>query len=372
MALRKGYSVYQRSGQSTWTVKWTDGEGRCRYTLGIHTKAAAGIVGRAKAAEADLVRCGVLDPSALKIAGALREPIETHSKAWLEFLRNKGNTESYVEHQGIRVNRLFDIAKVGTLRMLDSDGIQAALATIAKKSSPQTARHYHTALKGFVRWCLRSNRLRFNPIAAVARPNAAGETFSRYPLSDSEVSALLDVAGSRGFESGVSGKDWSWFDRIMAYTGLRVSEARSLKPESFNLDIGMLTLEAAYSKHRKQDEIPLRADFVELIRPWLASKPPGEKLFPFPRGADLPRVFLKDCATAGIESPDGVKLGMHSFRRWFITHAVRAGGLADAQSAARHSTPALTKKYADLTRADRDKTLSGLPPVNPPIEASPV
>ena len=49
--------------------------------------------------------------------------------------------------------------------------------------------------------------------------------------------------------------------RLAVETGLRAGELRSLKVASFDLDHCTLTLEAAYSKHRRQDTIPFAARY---------------------------------------------------------------------------------------------------------------
>ena len=61
-------------------------------------------------------------------------------------------------------------------------------------------------------------------------------------------------------------------------TGLRAGELASLTAESFDLDANQptVTVEAAYSKHRRRDVLPLRSDLVVLLRPFvshLRSKP---------------------------------------------------------------------------------------------------
>jgi integrase len=154
--------------------------------------------------------------------------------------------------------------------------------------------------------------------------------------------------------------------RIMANTGFRRNEAASLTPESFALDDPEqphIIVEAAYSKRRKRDTQPITREFAELLRPWLAGRSVAKPVIDFPKWMNLERVFRADCEAAGIEPVDGEILGVHSLRRFYITSVVRSAGLAVGQDLARHSTPALTKKYADLDMTDYRKGLAGLPPV---------
>ncbi len=65
-------------------------------------------------------------------------------------------------------------------------------------------------------------------------------------------------------------------------TGLRKNELASLTPRSFRLDgkPATVTVEAAFSKHRRKDVLPLHPALVGMLREWLAGMPEGEKLFP--------------------------------------------------------------------------------------------
>jgi integrase len=327
-------------------------------------KGVAHEVGRAMAVEADRVRGGVIDESRAKAAAAGRTDIWEHFVAWDAHLMNKGNTPKHSMQHRNRVEVLLELAGVSVLAEIAPERIQAALTQI---KTPQTARGYLTALRGFVRWCCRTGRLSADPIAAVERPAVAGKTFRRQPISEDELEALLRVTATREARTPFCGVDRAMYYRLMAYTGLRRSEALSLTPESFmGLARGIVSyvvVEAAYSKHRRRDEIPLRRDLADLLRNWLKDKDANQGVFHVSRWANLNRIFHADCAAAGILPAPGMRLGIHSLRRFFITAVVRAGGLAVGQELARHLTLALTKEYTDLGMTDLEKGLAGLPPI---------
>jgi Phage integrase family len=69
--------------------------------------------------------------------------------------------------------------------------------------------------------------------------------------------------------------------RLAVSTGLRASELRSLTPESFDLDAEQpaVAVASAYSKRRRQDLQPIRADLAGLLRPWLARRPVAVPVF---------------------------------------------------------------------------------------------
>ena len=64
-------------------------------------------------------------------------------------------------------------------------------------------------------------------------------------------------------------------------TGFRRSELASLTPRSFadGGDPPTLTVEAAYSKHRRLDVLPLHPELIAVLPEWLAGLSPDEPLF---------------------------------------------------------------------------------------------
>ncbi len=363
---RKGYSVFSRG--KTFTVAWVDGSGNRKTKGGFKIRKTAEEVGRSKANDADRVRGGVVSIEEQRVTEARRENVAHHVKKWQKVLRDKGNTETHVQTSTNRVTALFRV--MGTVRLVDlqPEKVQTALAEIGRTSSPNTARHYLTALRGFVKWCMETDKLLYSPIRGVKRPTIAGDTFTRRPISIEEFGKLLIATRIRKAKAPIHGVERARFYEVLANTGFRKGEALSLVPESFALDGDdpFVVVAAAYSKRRRRDEQLVSPDFAASIRPWLATKEPRKPIFAFPRRMGFERIFRGDCKAAGITvrgKKGGEILGLHSLRRLAITSVGRAAGLAVAQTFARHSTPTLTKKYMDLTSHDLRKGLSGLPKV---------
>jgi Phage integrase family len=174
---------------------------------------------------------------------------------------------------------------------------------------------------------------------------------------------------------------------------LRANELRSLTRSSFSLegDEPTVTVEAAYSKRRREDELPLRPETVCLLRTHLAKKLPSAKAFNFPRKEDTADMLRADLAAArakwideATQSADrveregssmlayrdhaGLVADFHSLRHTFISNLARAGVHPKlAQSLARHSDINLTmSRYTHTTRGEQHEALAALPELTRP------
>jgi len=182
---------------------------------------------------------------------------------------------------------------------------------------------------------------------------------------------LIRVAEAQGSPEayGMSGAERGAVYRLAIGTGFRANEIRSLTPESFDLDATppTVTVEAAFSKHKKEDEQPIRNDLAAFLRPWLADKAPGATVFPLhDKTAKMLRV---DLARAEIPYKDasGRVFDFHALRGQFITALVMSGAkMKVAQDLARHSDPKLTYNvYSHLSISDKTEALDGLPGTTP-------
>jgi hypothetical protein len=115
--------------------------------------------------------------------------------------------------------------------------------------------------------------------------------------------------------------------------------------------------------------LPLHPSLVALLRPWLASKPAAERVWPgnWAKGKQAGLMLRHDLEVAGIPYVDesGRYGDFHALRHTFITNMVKSGVPPKAaQSLARHSTIDLTMNvYTTLTVNDQASALASLPPI---------
>ena len=233
----------------------------------------------------------------------------------------------------------------------------------------QTFNFYVQAIKQFCRWMVKERRASESPVAHLEGLNVKTDRRRRRrALSIDEVHRLLAAAHDGPQRGGMSGPERALLYRVALETGLRANELRSLTRASFDLNGAppTVTVEAAYSKHRREDVLPLRPDMAAVLRTCLARKVSTASAFNMPKGRrPVIEAFRGDLADAGVPyrySSDLVA-DFHALRHTFITTLV-LGGVhpKTAQTLARHSTITLTMdRYTHTIHGDLSTALSCLP-----------
>jgi integrase len=125
-----------------------------------------------------------------------------------------------------------------------------------------------------------------------------------------------------------------------------------------------VTVEAATSKHRKKDVLPLYPELVAVLRDWLHGLKPSEKLFPMLERRKAWLMVKRDLERVGIpyETDDGIADFHAAGRHTHITELLRNGAsLPEAQKLARHSDIKLTMRYVHIEIDDQAKAVANLP-----------
>jgi hypothetical protein len=140
---------------------------------------------------------------------------------------------------------------------------------------------------------------------------------------------------------------------------------RSLTPESFNLDgePPTITIQAGYSKHRREDIQPIRRDLANILWTYIAGKPAGTPVFKMPKKTY--KLMRANCKAAGVAYCDdaGRYADFHAWRHTFISTLSKANvSVKLAQTLARHADPKLTlNTYTHVGLFDTSAALETLP-----------
>jgi integrase len=122
---------------------------------------------------------------------------------------------------------------------------------------------------------VKSKRAAENPVAYLERGNVQlDRRHDRRALPEDEFTELLAAAKTGPAFRSLSGGDRYFLYLTAAHTGLRLGELASLAPRSFDLtgSVPTVTVEAAYSKHRRQDIQPIRPDLAKMLATFVADK----------------------------------------------------------------------------------------------------
>ncbi len=393
-------SIWRRGKDGPYYVTYTVRRGERKTIRGCRDRKATEALARKLEADAMLRREGVIDPKADQYAKAEARPlvvldadgkvVDGHLADHHAALLAKGVTRDRADLVRTRVKKVLRLAKAERISQLSPSAVQGAIAAVREKGlSLQTCNDTLRSVKQFSRWLWRDGRAREDVLAHLTGFNAAlDRRHDRRALTDEELARLIAAAESGPVVMGMAGPDRAMLYRVALGTGFRANELRNLTPESFDLDADppTITVQAAYSKHRRKDVQPIRRDLANLLRPWLETRAAGQPTFTMPdRAAKMMQKDLTKAREKWVEeakSPEarkqrddsyflvyqdsaGLVADFHALRHTYVSRLVRSGAnVKVAQELARHSTPTLTLgRYAHMEVLDRTKALNALPAI---------
>jgi len=206
-----------------------------------------------------------------------------------------------------------------------------------------------------------------NPLKPIRKLNQEiDQRKNRRAMTAEEIERLLKAAETRKYQETENAKEQILIYKLLLGTGLRSTELSLLTPNQIDYERNRLTVEAAKTKNKKSDVLPLRPDLVQSVKEWVKAHgiPPHERIFHYDVHS-VRRSFYRDLKAAGIErkDPDGRSIDVHSLRKTFGTMLAKAGvPLTTVQRLMRHSTPLLTAKlYIDVDEIDTTEAVAKLP-----------
>jgi len=309
----------------------------------------------------NLARIGLLDAGKVAALRPLMEHVDGTPDApgWKQYLTAKGNTVGHVKKSCARVQRALDGCKAAYWSDLSAtklmtwlneqraDEVDAKGKVVRRGIGATTFNGYVTVLVGFGRWMVREGRASESPMVGLRKLNAKTDPrHQRRAFTVDELMWLLDTTSNGPERCGMTGAERAMLYRVATETGLRSNELSNLTRASFTLDGERpgVTVQAGYSKRRREDVLPLRVDTAAELREFLAAKMPRAKAFNMPPGydvvdkllrpdlADARQAWLNDAATPQErEKREGTS---------FLRYVDAAGRFADFH-ALRHTTGSL-------------------------------
>ncbi len=377
-------SIYKRPGDKVkknkpWLIEYRDADGNRAYAKGFTDKGLTEQLAAKLENEVLLRRRGMIDPAEERALSIRQSPIADHLAAFDRSLDN--TTPKHRKLTMTRVRRLVEASEAKILADLAAEKVEEALKEIRREKDlgARTYNHYLQAVDEFGKWLVATKRLSSNPLVGIDRLNAETDVrHKRRALTPEEVGRLVDAARASGCEvQGYPGELRARLYLMSFFTGLRRLELASLTPRSFRLDDPQPTLvvEAACSKHRRRDTLPVHPELVELVRDWIVGMEPDELLFPRLARKKTYTMVQKDLERAGIpyETHEGLADFHAAGRHSHITGLIASGAsIMEAKELARHADIRQTAKYTHIGMRARATALAGLqyPKTCEPVELS--
>ncbi len=365
-------SVHKRSKKKNapYRVQYIDAQGRRRSVTGFTDKGLSEQLGLKLETEARMRRLGLIDVDAERAKESREAPIDASLTAFEESLAD--NSGKHVTLTMSRVRRIVEGCGFSALGDIIAEKTQVFLRSLRKSEGigHRTYNHYLQALDSFCNWCVATKRLPSNPIVGLERLNPETDVrHKRRALTAEQVAALVQSARASGVSIQRYNGELRARNYLLSYlTGLRRNEIASLSPRSFalNAEIPTVTVQAASSKHRREDVLPLHPELVAMVREWIHGLSPSEKLFPRLARRRTWLMVKKDLERIGIpyENEEGIADFHAAGRHTHITELLRNGAsLPEAQKLARHSDINQTMKYTHIGLGDQSRAVAKLPVV---------
>jgi integrase len=373
----RGDAAWPRStsGSATGTKKnapyyvaFNDHEGKRRSRKGFTDRGLTEQLGARLEHETMLRRRGLIDPVQEKLAAQKARPVEEHLTAFEKGLGHA--TPKHVRLTMTRVRKIVEGCAFATIGAIDGESVEQFLIDLRAEEDlgARTYNHYLQAFGELCKWLVGTGRLAANPVTGLDVLNAETDVrHKRRALTTQEIERLMASARSSG--EVIQGYDGETRARIYVFsflTGLRRLEMGSLTPRSFDLKAEQptVTVEAACSKHRRKDVLPLHPELVEVLPSWMCGIGPDEPLFPKIARRKTWLLVKKDLERIGIpyETVDGIADFHASGRHSYVTGLLRNGAtITEARELARHSDVRMTMKYTHIGLEDQARALAALP-----------
>jgi site-specific recombinase XerD len=349
-------------------IRYFDADGKRVTAKGFADKALTEQLAAKLENEVMLRKRGMIDPAQERLLSIRQSPISGHLDAFDRSMAN--NTPKHRKLTMTRVWRVVEGCGFRTLAEMDGEKVVDWLNAIRETEDlgARTFNHYMQAADAFGKWLAATKRLPSNPLVGMERLNSETDVrHKRRALCPEEVSRLVDSARQSGeVIQGYDGELRARAYLVSFFTGLRRQEMGSLTPRSFRLDDAQPTLvvEAACSKHRRKDTLPMHRVLVSMVRQWVRDLGPDDLLFPRIERKKTWLMVKKDLERIGIpyETPDGIADFHAAGRHSHITGLVRSGAsIMEAKELARHADIRQTVKDTHIGMEDRAEALAALP-----------
>jgi len=351
-----------------WYGKYRDADGVDRRVPLCQDKQAAQAMLADIVRRVERIKASIVDA----VAERLNDPVAKHALEYKTHLEANARSEDYIAETIRKITSIADQCRLQVLAELqgaDDEIGRYLLDRRAEGSSYRTVNADLAAIRSFCRWLIKRERIHRDPTATFTPLSVEEDRrLERRALTDQEAAKLIKTTlASDQIYRHLTGQERAHMYMLCQRTGLRRKELRSLTPSSFDFgeSPAILTVQAAHSKRRRLDRLPLPEDIATAMQRYLSGKLPGEADWPGAWWRKSAEMLRRDLKAAGIAPKDagGRVVDFHGQRTTFITGLSRSGVLpAVAQKLPRHSDIKLTMDvYTRLEIEELGHAVSQLP-----------
>ena len=280
-------------------------------------------------------------------------------KHFLFFKKAQGLTEATVKDYRSRITSFFKRYNCWQDEMATKNSI---LEYMSEEVAPSTYNLRLVYLRAFFNWCIDENYMMFaNPLKGFKRRKADARIVD---ISEADLKKLLAAPDQTTF---VGLRDYA-FILLTLDTGIRPSEARSLRPNDFNFNTLIVHIRAEEAKTRTQRSLPLLPITAKAIRKLINVRHPeweeNGTVFCTFEGNHMDRQDWSRRMNYYSKKIE-VNILPYDLRHAFALTWMRNGGHAfGLQSVLGHSDLQMTKRYVHMTSQDLREQHSRHSPLN--------
>lgn len=317
-----------------------------------------------------LIEIGLLDASKAMANKSLTKLLDDFE----QFLKAKERTQKYVKGNKSALACIFADCSFRFWSDISATQVMAYLKRLRDEGmSYGRSNTYLAAGKMFCNWMVIYQGMAESPLRYVKPLDSKLDPrHKRRVIELDELRRLLETTRNAPTRFGMTGYERYLLYKLATETGLRANEIRTLTVGSFDFANLTVIVKSAYSKHRREDVVPLRPDTAALLREFFKGKLPGVKAFGGTYKAlesKTAKILRADLEDAGIPyEVDGLYFDFHSIRHEAGTLLAATGVHPKvAQSILRHQDINLTLSlYTHTLRGQESEAVKNLPDLSAP------
>ena len=284
-----------------YTLEWFDHSGnRQRKSSGTTDKDAAQRLLNQLETEAMKRREGLIDPEQERLATEGRRTIDSHLNDYRAKMLTDDSTTDHVDNSIRLIRDIATVCGFKNIADIKADPVNHHVAELQKRLSARTIQARLTAIKGFTRWLTVHQKLTFDPLASIKRPDPRTDRrYRRRMLLPREWTWLRSIT----LQENVVRLGMIPAERILLYataiqTGLRQKELRALIRSSLFLEVEKpyIRAKAGSTKNGKDACQYIKLELVSELRAHVATKAPQAPVFTLPVRTKVAAMLKADLA----------------------------------------------------------------------------